>query len=587
MPVGKTKRETTFDLTCDVVRKLADRNPTRTEATVQSLLHTLLLTAPLQLEEGHLNDNRLEQPTGERLRIDVEAGLCVFEVKRDLRKGNTIADAEAQLAVYVRQRTEEMGQRYVGVLTDGYEWRLYRLQGNALIFVSSFEVDSAQPNVESLCVWLEAVLATGEQLVPTPHEIERLLGASSPAHLLDLAELTELYEANKKVPEIMLKRQLWAKLLTTALGTAFSDDDRLFVQHTLLVMTAEVIAHAVLDLHPEQIPPLGLVSGQAFRTAKVLGVVEADFFNWPAAVPGGDSLIRGLARRLARFAWADVDHDVLKVLYESVIPAQQRKQMGEYYTPDWLAEHVVQETISNPISSRVVDPSCGSGTFVFYAVRRYLEAADKAGLSNKEAVAGVCSHVMGMDLHPVAVTLARVTYLLAIGAERLTASRGPVSIPVFLGDSLQWDEEESLQTNGALVIYTEDGRQLFASELRFPDSIVADAGTFDALIAELAELATKRERGSARPSLVQVHRRHGITKEDQPTIERTFGVMCSLHDEGRDHIWGYYVRNLARPRWLAREDNRVDVLVGNPPWLSYRFMTTTMQKDFRDLLRER
>ena len=57
--------------------------------------------------------------------------------------------------------------------------------------------------------------------------------------------------------------------------------------------------------------------------------------------------------------------------------------------------------------------------------------------------------------------------------------------------------------------------------------------------------------------------------------------MCRLHDEGRDHIWGYYVRNLARPMWLAREANRVDVLVGNPPWLAYRHMTTDMQATFR------
>jgi hypothetical protein len=64
-------------------------------------------------------------------------------------------------------------------------------------------------------------------------------------------------------------------------------------------------------------------------------------------------------------------------------------------------------------------------------------------------------------------------------------------------------------------------------------------------------------------------------------IEGTFRTMCRLHDEGRDHIWGYYVRNLARPMWLAREANRVDVLVGNPPWLAYRHMTTDMQAAFR------
>lgn len=70
-------------------------------------------------------------------------------------------------------------------------------------------------------------------------------------------------------------------------------------------------------------------------------------------------------------------------------------------------------------------------------------------------------------------------------------------------------------------------------------------------------------------------------------LEQTFGVLCQLYDDGRDHIWGYYVRNLARPVWLSRTENRVDVLVGNPPWLSYQFMPPSMQESFRKLSTER
>jgi hypothetical protein len=49
----------------------------------------------------------------------------------------------------------------------------------------------------------------------------------------------------------------------------------------------------------------------------------------------------------------------------------------------------------------------------------------------------------------------------------------------------------------------------------------------------------------------------------------------------------YYVRNLARPLWFTQEDNRVDVLVGNPPWLAYRFMSDSMQKAYRKLSKAR
>ena len=63
--------------------------------------------------------------------------------------------------------------------------------------------------------------------------------------------------------------------------------------------------------------------------------------------------------------------------------------------------------------------------------------------------------------------------------------------------------------------------------------------------------------------------------------------MCQLQDEGRDHVWSFYVRNLARPLWLSQKDNRVDCIVGNPPWLAYRFMTIEMQVSFREMSEER
>jgi hypothetical protein len=41
----------------------------------------------------------------------------------------------------------------------------------------------------------------------------------------------------------------------------------------------------------------------------------------------------------------NVERDVLKVLYESVISASTRKALGEYYTPDWLANAMVSQQI--------------------------------------------------------------------------------------------------------------------------------------------------------------------------------------------------------------------------------------------------
>jgi hypothetical protein len=576
-----------------LVADLADRRPGRTESDVQSGIKALLLTKALGLDVTDLEPQAvaLEAPSGHG-RIDVDVGCTVIEVKKDLRVGNVRVDAVDQLAAYVRQRRDHVAQRYVGVLTDGAEWHLYRLEGDDLALVSSVEVNSAAPDVEGLLVWLEGILATTEQIHPTPHEIETRLGANSSAHALDAADLAELYAAHGAIETVKLKRELWGRLLTTALGTNFADTDELFVTHTLLVLTAKVIAHAVLgyQLTDPALSPATICSGALLSNAQISGVIEADFFDWPIEVPGGDRFVRTLARRLARFSWDLVQHDVMKVLYESIISTDQRHRLGEYYTPDWLADRIVEAVFTDPLTMKALDPSCGSGTFVFHAVRRYLDAADASNRTNAEALSGVCRAVAGIDVHPVAVTLARVTYLLAIGPDRLKADRPALSIPVYLGDSLQWDQEVNLLTSDALVVDTSASWQgqgsLLAQPLYFPRKLLEDPARFDQLVEELAIKASERKPGSE-PSLKSTFRLFAVAEADQPVLESTFRTMCDLHDMGRNHIWGYFVRNLARPVWQARPENRVDVLVGNPPWLAYRFMPAAMQASFRRLSEER
>lgn len=577
-----------------LVRSIATRTPGRSEATLQADIRTLLLAAPLNLDEHGVVDINLETPAGQRRRIDIEAGFAVIEVKRDLGVGNVRRDAIEQLAGYVSNRISVLGQRYVGVLTDGAEWLLYHLTpSGALEQVGQpLMVDPVDPELDQLFIWLEDVLATGQQILPIPQEIEQRLGADSRSHALDYADLLALFAANREHPSVALKRELWAKLLTTALGTTFRNEDSLFVEHTLLVAMAEVIAHAVVGYAPKQLAPATLLSGALFEEAQIGGVIEEDFFDWIIEVEGGGEFVRTLARRLARFDWRAVQHDVMKVLYESVIGRRERYNLGEYYTPDWLSEYIVTEMVTDPLKQRVLDPACGSGTFLFFAVRHYLKSAEAAGIENAAAIRGATEHVIGVDLHPVAVTLARVTYLLAIGMDRISDPRGAFSVPVYLGDSLQWGQEQTLMertllNTDMLTVPTETGDQLFASELRFPSSLLEDASRFDRLVTELAARASQREPESAVPSLAETFRRYPMSEADQATVTETFHVMCKLHDKGRDHIWAYYVRNLARPTWLADEGNRVDVILGNPPWLTYNAIATDLKRAFRQACEER
>lgn len=572
-----------------VAGRLAERAAGRTEADVQSDVRKFLLDAPLELADPELIDVKLEAQAGEGRRIDVEAGCAAIEVKRSLDSKTVFDAAVLQLCGYVAQRTEEREQRYVGVLTDGRTWVLFHLTPDGdLSEVSRLTIGSGV-DAPALIAWLDHVLATTTHLKPTQPEIVRRLGAGSPGFALDLADLTSLYESCREDPEVQLKRELWARLLVAALGTNFEDSDELFIAHTYLVLTAELLAHAVMGISVDD-PTADmreLLRGVRFDLVGLHGVVEADFFDWPAAAPAGVPIVRAIARRLGRFDWSAVDHDLLKALYESVIDPDTRHRLGEYYTPDWLADRMVRRTVDDPLNQRVLDPACGSGTFLFWAIRHLVEACESAGLTNREVVRRVTEQVNGIDLHPVAVTLARVTYLLALGPDRLQ-DRDEVTIPVWLGDSVRWEQDESLLAGGGLTIHTSDNLELIPQELRFPEGVVQDPVRFDRLVAVLAERASDRKPGIKPPGIKGLLNRHAVTApSDREAIEVVFTRLCGLHDHGRDHIWGYYIRNLARPLAFTRPEGRVDVLIGNPPWLAYRHMPERQQSIYRRLATER
>ena len=94
--------------------------------------------------------------------------------------------------------------------------------------------------------------------------------------------------------------------------------------------------------------------------------------------------------------------DLFGDLYANLIPAAARKQLGEFYTPSWLADHLLHvagfdDAIDSGHYIRVLDPSCGSGTFLLAAARRML----KAGMPTEH----IARCVAGFDLNPLSVLM--------------------------------------------------------------------------------------------------------------------------------------------------------------------------------------
>ena len=418
------------------------------EANITSAVRDFLILTGLAHAKEIVEENPPSE--GSRKAVDLTALDTFVEFKR--RIGTTSGfDPDpanvAQLDTYLElSQAAGKGVR-TGILTDGKYW-LLRWSGAGEVKTTppyGFTLQDADGWLP-LYEWLrDRALTPLDNLWPSREAVEEHFGPGSPLYQRDIDGLRELYRRSSGSETVKLKRRLWHDLLRTALGEiAHSGEqmDDLFVRHTYLSAIVGMVVQASFGIDIYRLAETqtdDLLYGANFRnTTGLQGVVESDFFAWPAEV-GGLPLIRALAHRVCRFDWKgdDTPSDIAAILYEAVIPAEERRTLGEYYTPAWLARAMTQELIASPLNQTVLDPACGSGTFIAEAVRHFIGAARDAEMHPTEVFSKLRASITGIDVHPVAVHLARSAYALAARMAIADAGYTSVSLPIYLGDALQ------------------------------------------------------------------------------------------------------------------------------------------------------
>ncbi len=205
-----------------------------------------------------------------------------------------------------------------------------------------------------------------------------------------------------------------------------------------------------------------LEAGSIFRHLNITNFLEGDLFAWYTAVWSDpiEKLVRDMVTRLDAYNPGTLSEDpvtsrdLLKKLYQQLFPKSVRHDLGEYYTPDWLAEHVLNELgYEGDPDKRLLDPACGSGTFLVMAINRvkkwYEENRERCAYDEGDLCRKILANVVGFDLNPLAVMAARTNYLIAI--RDLVSHADKVEIPVYLCDSIMTPSEYGLFTGTALA----------------------------------------------------------------------------------------------------------------------------------------
>jgi len=95
--------------------------------------------------------------------------------------------------------------------------------------------------------------------------------------------------------------------------------------------------------------------------------------------------------------------DVVGYVYEDLIPAEERHMLGQFYTPKPVAELIVKWAVKSP-DDRVLDPGCGSGTFLVEAYKMLAELklkkpAKEVKYVSYDAHRQILEQLVGIDIN--------------------------------------------------------------------------------------------------------------------------------------------------------------------------------------------
>jgi hypothetical protein len=113
---------------------------------------------------------------------------------------------------------------------------------------------------------------------------------------------------------------------------------------------------------------------------------------------------------LSRFDFTTVKGDILTGIYDRFLDPKKRKDLGEYYTPPTIARYMVRH-LGLQIGDSVVDPACGSGTFLLETYQHLVGDDIEQGTAGFEQALTVLNTVQGIDLNPFSAMIAQVQML--------------------------------------------------------------------------------------------------------------------------------------------------------------------------------
>lgn len=386
-------------------------------------------------------------------------------------------------------------------------------------------------------------------------------------------EATDFTEVSSKIREaygISLDQSIDSKMYLFAMQTFFNIFLKLLV-YSFLSQLVDPMYIANTDMEKQDINRL--FDGASDDSCRLVNnFFESHFLEW-FTFTNDDfdvSIINNAMELINKFDLStfvlkpESVQDILQEVYMGLIPAEMRHLMGEYFSPDWIVEHVLDMVgYSGDINETIIDPTGGSGPFLTQAIKRIIKKQN--GKITKKDIETITQNVVGFDINPISVVAAKANYILILFSAFFDSCDeefgDAVSIPVFIADSIL-----------APVVYTEEND----STLKLETSVgIVEIPKFESFSKgnEFLKLLSQTidDRTMKKEVFIKLAIAKKLIKEDDSEVVSVlFDKLYNLHRAGQDSFWPIIFRNSFAPIMIRDKFNYV---VGNPPWIAWKAMS--------------
>lgn len=579
---------------------------------------------PLLLGIGVKSNPKYEKSIYSGGRSDALHGQVVieYEAPNAFQSQKWVDHAFGQLVGYIEGEAKAANDKLflfdpklVGIGFDGVKIFFVRYSGNKSVAKDrlekqDFELLGPYPfDQQSARTFLTYLRALNRRLL-TAENLAEVFGEKSALAPLAVSGFANALEYWDSVPRIRTFYNEWKRLFGIVYGESFTNSqaeevkklsemykvgkdtdfqELLFSIHTYFVFLMKLIAVELVNYNESSIFSSfsndlahadkedlrrkleDIEEGGIFARRGIHNFLEGDFFKWyvdALACPQLEEAIREIARAFSEFEPATTvispasTRDLLKKLYQYLVPREVRHKLGEYYTPDWLAELVINEVgYDGNTLKRALDPACGSGTFLVLAIQRAREYARKNNEPDTETAKRILANIWGFDLNPLAVIAARTNYLFALGD--LVHKLDSIEIPIYLCDSVLTPARTGGGLFDELYIEIPTSVQIF----RVPRVWVEN----NFLLKKAAPLVERmvKDRYSAEDALARLKTEGLVFPPHEETISAFYREILILEEQGKNGIWARFLKNSFAPM----SGGQFDYVIGNPPWIRWGYLS--------------